>query len=85
MVVAPLYEYLETPGLRFYRGTQEFIVQVEAALQENSPLLAAQRHGGQNGTWDERASQLAILIQSLLRGQPYSYPTTELHPLMEGR
>jgi hypothetical protein len=84
--MAPLFEYLEAPGLRFYRGTQEFIVQVEAALQENSPLLAAQRQMVvKNGTWDERASQLAVLIQSLLRGQPYSYPTAELHPLMEGR
>ena len=34
VVMAPLYEYLETPGLRFYRGAEEFIAQVEAALAE---------------------------------------------------
>ncbi len=33
VVMAPLYEYLQMPGLRFYRGTQEFIAQIEAALQ----------------------------------------------------
>ena len=77
VVMAPLYEYLETPGLRFYRGTQEFIAQVEAALQENSPALAAQRQAVvKDGTWDERASQLAALIQSLLRGRRYTYQAT---------
>ncbi len=85
VVMAPLYEYLQTPGLRFYRGTQEFIAQVEAALAEDSPALAAQRQGVvKEGTWDERASQLAALIHSLLRGQQYSHPPAELHPLMEG-
>jgi glycosyltransferase involved in cell wall biosynthesis len=85
VVMAPLYEYLETPGLRFYRGTQEFIAQVEAALQENSAALAARRQAVvKDGTWDARASQLAALIHSLLRGQPYEYPFAELHPLMEG-
>jgi glycosyltransferase involved in cell wall biosynthesis len=85
VVMAPLYEYSEMPGLRFYRGTQEFIAQVEGALQEYSPSLGAQRQAAvKEGTWDERASQLAALIQSLLRGQPYSYSSAELRPLMEG-
>src|SRR6204780_890562 len=84
VVMAPLYEYLETPGLRFYRGTQEFIAQIEAALETDTPLFAAQRQAAvKHGTWDERASQLAALVHSLLRGQPYSYPSAELHPLME--
>jgi hypothetical protein len=30
-----------------------------------------------NGTWDERARQLATLINSLLQGQPYSQPAAE--------
>ena len=34
VVMAPLYEYLETPGLRFYRGAEQFIQQVEAALEQ---------------------------------------------------
>jgi glycosyltransferase involved in cell wall biosynthesis len=86
VVMAPLYEYLQTPGLRFYRGTQEFITQIEAALREDTPALAAQRQAVvKDGTWDERAGQLATLINSLLRGQRYTFASTELHPLMEGR
>jgi glycosyltransferase involved in cell wall biosynthesis len=85
VVMAPLYEYLQTPGLRFYRGTQEFIAQVEAAMAQDTPALAARRQAVvRDGTWDERASQLAALINQLLRGQRYSYPSGELHPLMEG-
>jgi glycosyltransferase involved in cell wall biosynthesis len=85
VVMAPLYEYLETPGLRFYRGTQDFIAQVEAALKNDTPALAAQRQAVvKDGTWDERARQLAALINSLLSGQRYSHPSPELHPLMEG-
>jgi hypothetical protein len=38
-----------------------------------------------DGTWDERAGQLAALINSLLRGQRYTFVSPELHPLMEGR
>jgi glycosyltransferase involved in cell wall biosynthesis len=84
VVMAPLYEYLQTPGLRFYRGTQEFIEQVEAALEEKSPALSAQRQAlVKDGTWDVRASQLATLIHCLLRGQRYTYPAPELDAVME--
>jgi glycosyltransferase involved in cell wall biosynthesis len=83
VVMAPLYEYLQTPGLRFYRGTQEFIAQVEAALATDTPALAAQRQAAvKHGTWDARAAELATLIQSLLNGQPYSFsqlPEETLH------
>jgi glycosyltransferase involved in cell wall biosynthesis len=73
VVMAPLYEYLQNPGLRFYRGTQEFIAQVEAALATDTPALAAQRQATvKHGTWDARAAELATLIHSLLNGQPYS-------------
>ncbi len=86
VVMAPLYEYLETAGLRFYGGAQQFIEQVEAALAEDTPALAAQRQAVvKDGTWDERARQLAMLINSLLRGQRYAHSSGELHPLMEGR
>jgi glycosyltransferase involved in cell wall biosynthesis len=85
VVMAPLYEYLQTPGLRFYRGTNEFIAQVEAALAEDTAMLAAQRQQVvKEGTWDQRASELAALINSLLGGQRYKHPSQELHPLMEG-
>ena len=72
VVIAPLYEYLETPGLRFYRGAQGFIEQVEAALANDTPELAAQRQAVvKDGTWDARASQLAALIHLLLSGERY--------------
>lgn len=86
VVMAPLYEYLQTPGLRFYRGAQDFIAQVEAAMETDTPALAAQRQAVvKEGTWDERASQLAALIHSLLQGQRYSHFSPELQPLTEGR
>ncbi len=85
VVMAPLYEYLQTPGLRFYRGPQEFIAQVEAAMEKDTPALAAQRQAVvKEGTWDERASQLAALIHSLLRGRRYSHLSPELYPLTGG-
>jgi glycosyltransferase involved in cell wall biosynthesis len=85
VVMAPLFEYLQMPGLRFYRGTEEFIEQIEAALENDTPALAAQRQAVvKDGTWDERARQLAALISSLLRGQRYTHPSAKLHPLMEG-
>jgi glycosyltransferase involved in cell wall biosynthesis len=85
VVMAPLYEYLQTPGLRFFRGTGEFIAQIEAALAEDSATLAAQRQAAvKEGTWDQRAGQLAALIHFLLGGQQYKHPSQELHPLMEG-
>jgi glycosyltransferase involved in cell wall biosynthesis len=84
VVMAPLYEYLQTPGLRFYCGAQEFVEQVEAALAEDSASLAAQRQAVvKDGTWDERAKQLAALIHSLLRGQRYIHPSPEFQPVME--
>jgi hypothetical protein len=84
VVIVPLYEYLQTPGLRFYRGAEQFIAQIEAALGEDSPALAAQRQASvKEGTWDQRASQLAALINSLLRGQRYSHPSSTLHPARE--
>jgi hypothetical protein len=85
VVMAPLYEYREMPGLRFYRGTEEFIAQVEAALKTDAPALAQQRQAVvKDGTWDDRACQLAVLISSLLRGQRYSHSSAEFHPLMGG-
>jgi glycosyltransferase involved in cell wall biosynthesis len=85
VVMAPLYEYLQTPGLRFYRGTDEFITQVEAALAEDTAMMATQRQEVvKEGTWDQRASELAALINFLLGGHRYKHPAQELHPLMEG-
>jgi glycosyltransferase involved in cell wall biosynthesis len=85
VVIAPLYEYLETPGLRFYNGAAQFIEQIEAAMAEDTPALAAQRQAVvSRDTWDARAGQLAALIHSLLQGHRYLHASSELQPLMEG-
>jgi glycosyltransferase involved in cell wall biosynthesis len=85
VVMAPLYEYRETPGLRFYRGTAEFIAQVEEALAETSTELAvARQEVVKHSTWDARAVELAALMQSLLQGGRYLHSSTPLHPLLEG-
>jgi glycosyltransferase involved in cell wall biosynthesis len=84
VVMAPLYEYLQTPGLRFYRGTQEFIAQVEDALAEDALALAQKRQAVvKDRTWDVRAGELAALINSLLAGRRYTCPSVELHPVLE--
>ena len=59
--------------------------QVEAALTQNEPAMAAERQAWvQQGTWDHRAAELAALIHSLLRGQTYAYQPAALQPTMEG-
>ena len=84
VVMAPLYEYLETPGLRFYRGARQFIDQVDAALNEDDPVLGAKRQAiVQQGTWDSRAAELAQLINSLLRGDTYTHASAPLQPLIQ--
>jgi glycosyltransferase involved in cell wall biosynthesis len=67
VVIAPLHEYLETPGLRIYRTTDEFIVSVEDALRNDTPDDAALRQAFvKTGTWDVRTKQLGVLIAGLL-------------------
>ena len=36
VVISPLYEYLNTPGVRIYRSTDEFISAVESALRDDT-------------------------------------------------
>jgi glycosyltransferase involved in cell wall biosynthesis len=80
VVIAPLYEYLNTPGLRIYRSTEEFISHIEHALGSDTAELAVQRQAiVRYCTWDTRARQLAALIDSLLRGRRYTYVSGELH------
>jgi hypothetical protein len=80
VVISPLYEYLNTPGLRIYRSTEEFISHIENALGSDTAELAAQRQAVvRYCTWDTRARQLAALIDSLLRGRRYTYVSGELH------
>jgi glycosyltransferase involved in cell wall biosynthesis len=77
VVIAPLYEYLNTPGLRIYHSIQEFIGMIENVLAEDTAELAAQRQAVvKDSTWDVRARELAALIDSVLRGRRYTYQAT---------
>jgi glycosyltransferase involved in cell wall biosynthesis len=80
VVISPLYEYLETPGVRIYRTAKEFINIVEQALQQDSPADRQSRQSVvRNCTWDVRAKQVGELISSLLRsGHPIA--VTGLEP-----
>jgi glycosyltransferase involved in cell wall biosynthesis len=78
VVISPLYEYLNTPGLRIYRSTEEFISHIESVLASDTAELAAQRQAVvRYCTWDARARQLAALIDSVLRGRRYTYISGE--------
>jgi glycosyltransferase involved in cell wall biosynthesis len=68
VVISPLYEYLNVPGVKIYRGTQEFITSVEEALQHDTEQARELRQSVvRNCTWDVRARQVGELISSLLK------------------
>jgi glycosyltransferase involved in cell wall biosynthesis len=70
IVMAPLFEYLETPGLRFYSGADDFIRNVEEALAEGPEAGRELRQSAVRGcTWDARARQVGTLIHKLLAGK----------------
>lgn len=74
VVISPLYEYLNTPGLRIFHNREEFIQQIKDALAENSPEMASARQAVvKNCTWDIRAHQLAELIRMVLEGKKYIF------------
>jgi glycosyltransferase involved in cell wall biosynthesis len=85
VVISPLYEYLETPGLRIYRTSDEFIQQVEEAMANDTPRLAAERQDVvRDCTWDARARQLAALIQSVLSGRRFLHSDVSADPAPRG-
>jgi hypothetical protein len=67
--MAPLYEYQNTPGLRFYNTPDEFIAAIEDALRHDA---AADRQLRQSAvrqcTWDIRTQELGGLIAARLSG-----------------
>ncbi len=70
VVIAPLYEYQETPGLRFYRTAHEFIAAVEDALTCDTPEDRQLRQSlVRECTWDVRTQQIGALITGLLAGR----------------
>jgi len=67
VVISPLYEYLNTPGVRVYRTTQEFIAAVEDALLRDTEMDRQVRQSAvRNSGWDLRTQQVGALIASLL-------------------
>ena len=70
IVMAPLFEYLETPGIRFYRGPDDFIAKVEDALANDSLADCQLRQSVVHQcTWDVRAREVGALMRELLAGK----------------
>lgn len=69
VVISPLHEYLNTPGVRIYRTKQEFLNAVEEALQKDTPSDVHLRQSVvRDSTWDVRAREVGRLIAGLLNG-----------------
>jgi glycosyltransferase involved in cell wall biosynthesis len=70
VVIAPLYEFAETPGVRRFHSVDEFIRQVEDSLQNGSSKDRQIRQDAVRGcTWDVRAFEVGKLIAKLLERQ----------------
>src|SRR5581483_6201282 len=68
VVISPLYEYLNTPGVRIYHTTQEFIAAVEDALGNDSQSDRELRQSTvRDCTWDVRSRQVGEMVRSLLQ------------------
>jgi glycosyltransferase involved in cell wall biosynthesis len=73
VVISPIYEYLNTPGVRIYRTVNEFISVVEDALNRDTLAQRKLRQSVvRDCTWDIRARQLGDMISSLLRGTTFA-------------
>lgn len=69
VVISPLYEYLQTPGIRIYRSSDEFIAAVESALRDDTPADRALRQSVvRDCTWDIRAREVGELMAKGLKG-----------------
>ena len=72
VVISPLYEYLQTPGVRIYRSIDEFIRLVDEALSSDTPRERQLRQDAvRDCTWDVRAREVASLFRRLLDGQDF--------------
>jgi glycosyltransferase involved in cell wall biosynthesis len=70
IVMAPLFEYLDTPGIRFYQGPEDFIAKVEDALGNDCPGEHELRQSVvRHCTWDVRACEVGTLMRDLLAGK----------------
>jgi glycosyltransferase involved in cell wall biosynthesis len=70
VVIAPLFEYLNMHGIRFYEGADDFIAKVEDALANDTPADRELRQAQvQDSTWDVRTCQVGTLMKELLDGR----------------
>src|SRR2546426_9582061 len=70
VVISPLYEYLNMPGVKIYRSIDEFIALVAEVLACDTPHERKSRQDVvRNCTWDVRAGEVASLFRQLLDGQ----------------
>jgi len=70
VVIAPLYEYLHTPGLKIYHSADEFIALVAEALDGDTPAERQLRQDAvRDCTWEVRAREVATLFRQLLEDQ----------------
>lgn len=78
VVIAPLYEYATVAGIRTYRTVEEFIAQVEDALENDTPADRKRRQEAvRDATWDVRARQVGELITGLLEGNHHYLPEVQ--------
>src|SRR6267378_215178 len=67
VIISPLYEYLNTPGVRIYRSVDEFILLVAEALACDTPRERQLRQDAvRDCTWDVRAREVASLFRRLI-------------------
>lgn len=79
VVISPLYEYLQTPGVRIYRSTDEFIRLVEDSLANDRPQDRETRQSAvRDCTWDVRTEELSQLIAQIGKGEKYLWREKEL-------
>jgi len=75
VVISPLYEYQTTPGLRFYRSVDEFIIAVEDALNNDTVEDQQLRQSVvRASSWDSRAREVGELIASIVAGRGIPKP-----------
>jgi glycosyltransferase involved in cell wall biosynthesis len=68
VVIAPLFEYMNTPGIRIYEGVDQFIAMIEDALTNDTAENRKVRQDSvRNSTWDARALELGARLAALCR------------------
>jgi glycosyltransferase involved in cell wall biosynthesis len=71
IVMSPLYEYRDFPGIRFFHNADEFIAAVEDALANDTSADRLLRQSTvRDGTWDMKTQKVGQMISALLQGKP---------------